>query len=470
MNKNLALFIFLLAILITPIHLILAQDDLGVKDTGLLPTSRFYFLKEWIRNIEKIFTLNPVKKIELEADIANERLAEIKKLGEIVPENTKAIGEAIIRYQKNISQLMTRLEGLKETSENPNIDKLVDKLVDRGLKHQQLFDELRVKFEDSAELKVNFDSIENQFIKIDKIIFEKIDSVKKFKERIENITQKQKGELKEFKTAELIDRLEEELPEFQEKRKEISSLKEDLLLKFSARLEGQELIKPESLISLIKELPGDQLRRLKLLDEIREQVVNPDIKSGLNIIRQELLEKSKEKGLIKEEAAKTKIEEASKLIEEIDNLIAEREGDVTVSVRQLLERARFNLDSAKQALETGNPGNAFGQATAASAVAKNALKQLQATSEDAQNTLNILKARYDELISKTAKLGLTESENPKVFSFLRDSEKQILNLEQLISQKAGSDRINSLIQRIKFSLSTIEYFLAKIGEETNESR
>ncbi|MCH8244478.1 hypothetical protein IIB97_01160, partial [Patescibacteria group bacterium] len=39
--------------------------DLEIEDPGLLPTSPFYFFKEWGRGVQSFFTFNSVAKVEL---------------------------------------------------------------------------------------------------------------------------------------------------------------------------------------------------------------------------------------------------------------------------------------------------------------------------------------------------------------------------------------------------------------------
>ena len=131
----------------------ITAKSLGVENTGILPSSPFYFVKELGRRIKKTFTFNPVKKAELELQYTNERAAEIKKMEEITPSNIEAITKATANYEKNVEQLKNRLEQLKETSDNLNVDKLLNNLVDRSLQHQQLFKDLIAKFEDKTELK-----------------------------------------------------------------------------------------------------------------------------------------------------------------------------------------------------------------------------------------------------------------------------------------------------------------------------
>ena len=58
----------------------ITNADLGIADPGLLPTSPFYFLKEWRRGVQRIFTFNAVNKAELELKFANEKAAEAQEV------------------------------------------------------------------------------------------------------------------------------------------------------------------------------------------------------------------------------------------------------------------------------------------------------------------------------------------------------------------------------------------------------
>ncbi|MHB9019714.1 MAG: DUF5667 domain-containing protein, partial [Minisyncoccota bacterium] len=59
--------------------------DQGGGDPGMLPTNPFYFFKEFGRNIQRVFTFDPVSRVELEVKITNEKAAEAKKIQEIIP-------------------------------------------------------------------------------------------------------------------------------------------------------------------------------------------------------------------------------------------------------------------------------------------------------------------------------------------------------------------------------------------------
>jgi hypothetical protein len=132
---------------------VFAQTDASANNPGMLPSSPFYFLKEWKRGTVRFFTFNSEKKAELELKEVDERVAEIKKLEEVSPEKTDALTKAVENYQENVERLKTRLEGLKETSENPNVEKLIERVIDRSIEHQDLFDGLQEKITNGEQIK-----------------------------------------------------------------------------------------------------------------------------------------------------------------------------------------------------------------------------------------------------------------------------------------------------------------------------
>ncbi len=181
-------------------------SDLGVEKTGILPTNTFYFVKEWGRGARLFFTSDPVKKADLELRVANEKAAELKKVAENNPQDSEALQRAIANYNKNVDRLRTRLEALKETSENPKIDELLNKLTERAVKHEQLFEELKAKHETLR------DRLEQSQNKINETVIrssEKLDKPDKFRERLEKVLDNQKGgDSKEVKTLRFLNRLE----------------------------------------------------------------------------------------------------------------------------------------------------------------------------------------------------------------------------------------------------------------------
>src|SRR3989344_7296483 len=166
--------------------------DLGVPDPGVLPTSPFYFVKEWRRGITRLFTFNPIKKAELELAILNEKAAEAQEVEETAGDNIEAVKGALENYRDAHDRLETRLRAIKETSENPNVDKLLSNLAEKTIKHEKLFADLDEKFKDKAEIK---GIIEKAKEKLEKVVSEAArkekDSLEKFSERFKKEIEKE---------------------------------------------------------------------------------------------------------------------------------------------------------------------------------------------------------------------------------------------------------------------------------------
>jgi len=200
----------------------ITTQDLGVSNPGMLPSSPFYFLKEWGRTITKTFTFNSIKKAELELKYVNERAAEIKKLEEVAPLNIKAITKAAENYQKNVEQLENRLESIKQTSQNPNVDKFLDNLVERAVQHQQLFDDLRTKFVGNSGLNEQLKTAEEKINQVVTEIPKQFENAAAFGQRLEkNLKSQSGGAFKNRQAVDIINKIKDELPGQEQKLQNI---------------------------------------------------------------------------------------------------------------------------------------------------------------------------------------------------------------------------------------------------------
>src|SRR3989344_1140152 len=163
------------------------SEDLDIGSSGILPTNPFYFLKEWRRSVQRVFARSPLRRAELELNITNQQAAEINQLEELAPENISALQNAITNYTESAVRLRARLEELGETSENPNVDKLLEQLTERVLKHQQLFNGLAGKFEEKEIAKGGLEAAKHSTIDVLGQIPERLESAEKFKERLERL-------------------------------------------------------------------------------------------------------------------------------------------------------------------------------------------------------------------------------------------------------------------------------------------
>lgn len=124
----------------------ITNTDLGVEDVGMLPTSSFYFFKEWKRGISRMFTWNAVSRVELELRITNEKAAEVLKVEETKPDDVGARIKAMGNFSDATERLEARLVKLKDTSENPNVKSLLLKLNEQSLQHATLLNQLGERY------------------------------------------------------------------------------------------------------------------------------------------------------------------------------------------------------------------------------------------------------------------------------------------------------------------------------------
>lgn len=346
-------------------------EDLEVSDPGTLPTSPFYFLKNWGRGIERVFTFNPVSRAELELKIVNEKVAEIKKLESTADE--AALTKALENYKESAERLKTRFEALKETSENPNVDKLLDKLADRTLKHQQLFEELKAKHEG---LRNRIEEAKEDLEETTTDAAERLDTAEKLKERFEKAVENQRERnSKEVRAIGVLDKIEGRVKN-DEVRVKISEVKDGLIKKFDARVSSR-LVAPSDVSGLLEGLPITEAQKLRILEQVKERTGNADVKIRLENIEGRIKEDVKEEASGKKEEAERVMKAARELIGDLKERInSGKYGNIPESVKSLLLRAENHMVNAKAAFENGKFGEAFGQANSAASNAKNAISQL----------------------------------------------------------------------------------------------
>ncbi len=193
--------------------------DLGVNNPGLLPTNPFYFVKEWGRGIRMFFTFDKVSKAEYELKVVNQKVAETLKVQETKPDDASALEAALKNYTGAGERLKARLTELKETSENPNVEKLLKKLDEQTLKHAVLLNQLAEKWstdpyaEDAARKDINGDPDFDLIANAVKDAREKIqETVVTAAEKEKNIKEKAEEQINRAISA--INKLESELTGF----------------------------------------------------------------------------------------------------------------------------------------------------------------------------------------------------------------------------------------------------------------
>ncbi|GEM_PF-1569409 len=260
----------------------ITSTDLGVPDSGILPSNPFYFMKEFRRNIRRFFIFDSVKQAQYELNVTNEKAAEAKKTEEITPNDTGAIKDALKNYQGAQERLRFRLENLQGTSQNPNIDRLLEDVAEKTVKHEKVFDDIAKKFEDQKDFQDLTESIKNQ-IEDSAAVAATKDDPAKFASKLEKVfTAEKGGDLKHVSSVEILDRLSSKAPE--QLKQSLENLRQD----FSERLHQdlQDAFSKndaQTVEDAVRELPGDAAQRSVILEEIKEK--NTETLNPTTIIR-----------------------------------------------------------------------------------------------------------------------------------------------------------------------------------------
>lgn len=408
-------------------------SDLGIENPGLLPTNPFYFLKEWGRGVRRVFIFNPVTKAELELRIANEKAAEAKQVEEAAPGNTEAIAEAVKNYEEAQARLQTRLESLKETSKNPNVDRLLNELADRTVKHQKLFDELAKKFDESGKIKAAVETAKSKLGEAAAAGAGK-DDPGKFAAKLENaLITSRGGELKHLQSVEIIDQIQKKAPE------QVRDSLERLRKNFSERLDEDikkalEKDGSDKVEKAIRDLPGDAGRRSVILDEIKA-AAERRVREVLDAASEKLEVATRQEKNIAEKA-KEQLQRSQEAIQKLEATM-EKSGSAPGAVTRLLDQARGNLKEALLAFEEEKFGEAFGQARSAEVLARNGLRFLEEErpqADDLKEELSELAAkieRYEQLLREK---GYSPEKNPKLYSLLEEARKHLRFAEEALAK------------------------------------
>lgn len=252
--------------------------DLGVEDTGLLPTNPFYFFKEWRRAISRALTFDPVGKANLELQVVNEKAAEVQRVNELDGDrNSAAVGNALRNYSDAQVRLKEQLSSLASSSNNPNIDRLLQDLTDKAVKHERLFDSLAQKFSDNKDLVNLTDSAKGTLEQSLAEAAKETDPAKFADSLQKSLEENTAGELKNSHAAVIIDRIREKSPE------EVRKPLESIYVEFSgkAQQDVKELLQHKDvkeLETLLQDLPQSQQKQdlgVEIFNKQKEELRAP---------------------------------------------------------------------------------------------------------------------------------------------------------------------------------------------------
>lgn len=251
-----------------------AAEELGEEEPSLLPDSPFYFFKEWWRSIDKLFTFNPVKKIDKELAHADQRLLEARKLAEKTGKE-EILEKAMDRYERATERINERIRKAEEKFEdNPGYQNILDKWTERQIFHQRIMERMEEMMENAPErIEENLERLRERMLERFGETASQIDEKEEvLAERLDRAMQRAQGtSLRMLKNLEILEELEEKIPE--SALPAIKRAQENALKRLDAGLREENLEEAKEKIEhYLEAREGDeQIRPLEILNKLRER-------------------------------------------------------------------------------------------------------------------------------------------------------------------------------------------------------
>jgi len=414
MKKLFVLFIFgIFALVLSAPVLAQAQatnnatgENILETRAGTLPDSPFYGLKRFGEGIQTFFTFDQVEKAKLKYKLAQLRLAEVDAMARL--DKTQLAENALKDYEAELNE--TANDEKKLSAEGRNTTELADIVGNNTYRHILVLQKVYNKVPDSAKTAIR-KVIEKSMEKHEKIseriagnntvnititignetVTREVPAAfaKKFMEMAGEVRDKTGEELEMEDSEDLKEKIAENTGIAKEKvLKEISDAKKKLAKIESLNLTGANRQTLDSIIGEAKaylnnseilfnqEKYGEAYRRAliaeKMLNVAKKVYENSE---NNNSGEEGNRENNGEEALIDKEKSQEQIDDAVSQITEAEQKLASVNASHPAA-NKLLNQAREHLGKAEQAFNNTKYGEAFGQATAAEMLARNAERMI----------------------------------------------------------------------------------------------
>lgn len=416
--------------------------SLGLQNVGLLPSNPFYFVKKWTRSIQRAFTTDVFAKIKFDWNVTNERAGELKKMAEVLPVKRVAILAAVDNYQTSLRYFSGQVGGLREIGSDAARDEFLDLLFDRMLKHTVLLEDLVNQFKDDGEVAGRLRQANQETVNFIASLAQKLDQSESFRARFQRAINNQDIPFREFRAAEILDRLEELFPQGTPLRQEADILKKDLILRFSVQLQ-QGLV-----FTHVDQTATDPLARLKILDVLRFSFSGSEnqfqeLRNQVNLLRQRYLDQLVAGGAIGSAEVQWALDRARAVLSQL-----QQEEGVTAADA---EPVQFHVNQAEMLLQQINYSGAFNQALQAFRAADNLQERLAATVAQTTQELRLIRQEFDRLTAAASEARLHRAAAPEIF--------KLFDRVEILIGKIGDGQPTGL-QEVKTLLTTIDLMLA----------
>ncbi|MDO8575776.1 MAG: hypothetical protein Q7R90_00505, partial [bacterium] len=142
-------------------NVVVTPSDLGVDSVGTLPTSPFYFFKEWKRGLTRLFTFDSVAKAQLELNITNQIAAEVLEVAKAYdacaanalgggksckPEDkVGAVKNALQNFTNAQERLNFRITTINGTSNVVDSERFLKAVDEKTAKHAALLEQVSAR-------------------------------------------------------------------------------------------------------------------------------------------------------------------------------------------------------------------------------------------------------------------------------------------------------------------------------------
>lgn len=356
----------------------ITAQDLGVSEPTLLPSSPFYFLKDWGRAINLFFTFNPLSKAELELRYESERALEARA----VANNQTALTKAINNYLSARQDLGQRLKNIQDTSKNPNVSDLLNKFLSQSQKHEELFKELAKQADEAQKTKIKDieDTVNQQSADLPLQFEDATSTVQRLSEIINSNAEGDfKGLQKAIQINDLINASSDnELKSLLEDVKASST--DEFKSEFHKQKDGSEKLK-----NFLENLQENEDVSSADLEDLKGAVDVAQIQNIINQAQQNeldsLMQNPQEGANKAQEAineAQDKLNEIKDKFDAVSNQLSAQDKN---QVQSLINLATDKLITANDSLTAQKYGEAYGNAIAANSLARNAERYLEKSSE-----------------------------------------------------------------------------------------
>jgi len=245
--------------------------DLGISEPTILPNSPLYFLKNLSRSIQTLFTLNAVKKAELQQKFSNEKLMEAKKLIEIGAK-PQIIEKAINNYQNQVSNVQKVTEQIKgAAATSTQALNFLDKFIQQQVLQQQILQKLETQVPTSTLEKIK--EAREQHLEQFGQVMTKLEDKTKMQENLDKSMEQIKGsDFKDFKSLEVLKNLETRVTTTT--KEAIQKTEDNLLNKLQSNLEKLSPEDQTKFKDYLDKINGNKEQQMEILQNLKAKVQN----------------------------------------------------------------------------------------------------------------------------------------------------------------------------------------------------